>query len=87
MHRRVKRRSDRDRRARLLLHPPALCRAIIPVVTVPSERPAGPSLPCGPSCPREAEQGATSDGALLPALRGLDDDSARFYYVLVYISQ
>jgi hypothetical protein len=28
----------------------------------------------------ETEQGATIAGALLPALQGLDDDRARFYY-------
>jgi hypothetical protein len=34
----------------------------------------------------ETEQGATIAGALLPALQGLDDDRARFYYDLVYNS-
>jgi hypothetical protein len=34
----------------------------------------------------ETEQGATIAGALLPALQGLDDGRARFYYDLVYNS-
>jgi hypothetical protein len=34
----------------------------------------------------ESEQGATIAGAVLPAIQGLDDDRARFYYDLVYNS-
>jgi hypothetical protein len=34
----------------------------------------------------ESEQGATIAAAVLPAIRGLDDDRARFYYDLVYNS-
>src|SRR6185436_5733891 len=34
----------------------------------------------------ETEQGATIAGAVLPAIQGLDDDRARFYYDLVYNS-
>ena len=34
----------------------------------------------------ETEQGATIASAVLPAIRGLDDDRARFYYDLVYNS-
>jgi hypothetical protein len=34
----------------------------------------------------ESEQGATVAAAVLPAIRGLDDDRARFYYDLVYNS-
>ncbi len=34
----------------------------------------------------ETEQGATIAAAVLPAIQGLDDDRARFYYDLVYNS-
>src|SRR6185503_5891009 len=34
----------------------------------------------------DTEQGATIAGAVLPAIQGLDDDRARFYYDLVYNS-
>lgn len=34
----------------------------------------------------ETEQGATIAAAVLPAIRSLDDDRARFYYDLVYNS-
>jgi len=70
-----------------VLSPPVLRRAAIPVVTDPAEAARRPELAVlSVMAHGETEQGATIAGALLPALQGLDDDRARFYYDLVYNS-
>jgi hypothetical protein len=70
-----------------VLTPPVLRRAAIPVVTDPAVAARRPELAVlSVMAHGETEQGATIAGALLPALDGLDDDRARFYYDLVYNS-
>ena len=70
-----------------VLRPPVLRRAAVPVVTDPAEAARRPELAVlSVMAHGETEQGATIAGALLPALEGLDDDRARFYYDLVYNS-
>jgi hypothetical protein len=70
-----------------VLTPPVLRRAAIPVVTDPAEAARRPELAVlSVMAHGETAQGATIAGALLPALDGLDDDRARFYYDLVYNS-
>jgi hypothetical protein len=67
-----------------VLHPPVLRRADIPVVTDPAEAARRPELGVLSAMAHgETEQGATIADAVLPAVRGLDDDRARFYYDLV----
>ena len=64
-----------------VLRPPVLRRAAIPVVTDPAEAARRPELAVlSVMAHGETEQGATIASALLPALQGLDDDRARFYY-------
>jgi hypothetical protein len=70
-----------------VLSPPVLRRTAIPVVTDPAQAARRPELAVlSVMAHGETEQGATIAGALLPALQGLDDDRARFYYDLVYNS-
>jgi hypothetical protein len=70
-----------------VLIPPVLRRAAIPVVTDAAEAARRPELAVlSVMAHGESAQGATIADALLPALRGLDDDRARFYYDLVYNS-
>jgi hypothetical protein len=70
-----------------VLRPPVLRRAAIPIVTDPAVAARRPELAVlSVLAHGETEQGATIADALLPALQGLDDDRARFYYDLVYNS-
>ena len=70
-----------------VLRPPVLRRAAIPVVTDPAEAARRPELAVlSVMAHGETEQGTTIADALLPALQGLDDDRARFYYDLMYNS-
>lgn len=70
-----------------VLRPPVLRRADIPVVTDPAEAARRPELAVLSAMAHgQTEQGATIAGAVLPAIQGLDDDRARFYYDLVYNS-
>lgn len=67
-----------------VLHPPVLRRADVPVVTDAAEAARRPELGVLSAMAHgETEQGATIAGAVLPAVRGLDDERARFYYDLV----
>ena len=67
-----------------VLRPPVLRRADIPVVTDPAEAARRPELGVLSAMAHgETDQGATIAGAVLPAVRDLDDDRARFYYDLV----
>ncbi len=68
-----------------ILRPPVLRRSAVPVVTDPAEAARRPELAVlSVMAHGDTEQGATIAGALLPALQGLDDDRARFYYDLMY---
>jgi hypothetical protein len=70
-----------------VLRPPVLRREAIPVVTDPAEAARRPELGVlSAMAYGETEQGATIAGAVLPAIEGLDDERARFYYDLVYNS-
>jgi flagellar biosynthesis/type III secretory pathway protein FliH len=70
-----------------VLRPPVLRRTAIPVVTDTEEASRRPELGVLSAMAHgESEQGATIAAAVLPAVRGLDDDRARFYYDLVYNS-
>ena len=70
-----------------VLRAPVLRRDAIPIVTDPAEAARRPELAVlSVLAHGETEQGATIADALLPALQGLDDDRARFYYDLVYNS-
>jgi hypothetical protein len=70
-----------------VLRPPVLRREAIPVVTDPAEAVRRPELGVlSAMAYGETEQGASIAGAVLPAVQGLDDDRARFYYDLVYNS-
>ena len=70
-----------------VLRPPVLRREAIPVVTDPAEAARRPELGVlSAMAYGETEQGATIAGAVLPAIEGLDDEPARFYYDLVYNS-
>jgi hypothetical protein len=70
-----------------VLCPPVLHRGAVPVVTDPEEAARRPELGVLSAMAHGAtEQGATIASAVLPAIRGLDDDRARFYYDLVYNS-
>ena len=67
-----------------VLHPPVLRRVDIPVVTDPAEAARRPELGVLSAMAHgETDQGATIAGAVLPAVRDLDDHRARFYYDLV----
>src|SRR3954471_7288824 len=72
---------------RFVLPPPVLRRTAVPVVTDPGEAARRPELGVLSAMAHgETEQGATIAAAVLPAIRGLDDGRARFYYDLVYNS-
>jgi hypothetical protein len=70
-----------------VLRPPVLRRTSVPVVTDLEEAARRPELGVLSAMAHgETEQGATIAAAVLPAIRGLDDGRARFYYDLVYNS-
>ncbi|MES1240321.1 MAG: hypothetical protein ABUT39_01755 [Acidobacteriota bacterium] len=70
-----------------VLRPPVLRRTAVPVVTDPEEAFRRPELGVLSAMAHgESEHGATIGAAVLPALRGLDDDRARLYYDLMYNS-
>ena len=70
-----------------VLTPPVLRREAIPVVMDPGEAARRVELAVLSAMAHgETEQGASIAAAVLPAIRGLDDDRARFYYDLVYNS-
>jgi hypothetical protein len=70
-----------------VLHPPVLRRTAVPVVTDREEAARRPELGVLSAMAHgESEQGATIAAAVLPAIQGLDDDRAKFYYDLVYNS-
>ena len=70
-----------------VLHPPVLSRSAVPVVTDPGEAARRPELGVLSAMAHGGSEQATPiAAAVLPALRGLDDDRARFYYDLVYNS-
>jgi hypothetical protein len=70
-----------------VLRPPVLRRTAVPVVTDPEEAARRPELGVLSALAHgESEQGATIAAAVLPAIRGLDDDRVRLYYDLVYNS-
>jgi hypothetical protein len=64
-----------------------LGRSAVPVVTDPEEAARRPELGVlSVVAHGETEQGATIASAVLPAIRGLDDERSRLYYDLVYNS-
>ena len=68
-----------------VLWPQVLRRSDIPVVTAAEEAARRPELAVLSAMAHgETEQGVTIASAVLPAIQGLDDDRARFYYDLVY---
>src|SRR5262249_33169453 len=70
-----------------VLRPPVLRRSAVPVVTELGEAARRPELGVLSALAHGATaEGATIASAVLPAIRGLDDDRARFYYDLVYNS-
>ena len=67
-----------------VLTPPVLGRRAVPVVTDPAEAARRPELAVLSAMAHgESEQGAAIAAAVLPAVRGLDDERARFYGDLV----
>jgi hypothetical protein len=67
-----------------VLRPPVLGRAQVPIVTDPAEAARRPELGVLSSMAHgEGEQGAAIAAAVLPAVRGLDQERARFYGDLV----
>jgi len=70
-----------------VLRPPVLRRTSVPVVTDIEEAARRPELGVlSAMAYGKTEEGATIAAAVLPAIRGLDDGRARFYYDLVYNS-
>jgi hypothetical protein len=70
-----------------VLRPPVLHRTAVPVVTDPGEAARRPELGVLSAMAHgDTEEGTTIATAVLPAIRGLDDDRARLYYDLVYNS-
>jgi hypothetical protein len=70
-----------------VLRPPVLRREEIPVVTDHAEAARRPELGVLSAMAfGESEQGPSIMEAVLPAIQGLDDERARFYYDLVYNS-
>jgi predicted transposase YdaD len=70
-----------------VLRPPVLHRTAVPVVTDLAEAARRPELGVLSAIAHgETEQGATIAAAVVPAIRSLDEDRARFYYDLVYNS-
>jgi hypothetical protein len=73
--------------SRFVLHPPVLRPDAVPVVTDLEEAARRPELGVLSAMAHGAtEQGTPIAAAVLPAIRGLDDDRARLYYDLVYNS-
>jgi hypothetical protein len=67
-----------------VLIPPVLGRQAVPVITDPAEAARRPELAVLSAMAHgESEQGAAIAAAVLPAVRGLDDERARFYGDLV----
>ncbi|MCC6552453.1 MAG: hypothetical protein IT372_05445, partial [Polyangiaceae bacterium] len=67
-----------------VLHPPVLGREAVPVVTDPAEAARRPELAVLSAMAHgESAQGAAIGAAVLPAVRALDDERARFYGDLV----
>jgi hypothetical protein len=70
-----------------VLRPPVLGRRSVPVVTDPAEAARRPELAVLSALAHgESDVGAAVAAAVLPAIRGLDDNRARFYGDLVLIS-
>jgi hypothetical protein len=70
-----------------VLRPPVLHRSAVPVVTDPEEAARRPELGVLSALAHgEDEQGATIAAAVLPAIRGFDDDRVKLYCDLVYNS-
>jgi hypothetical protein len=70
-----------------VLRPPVLQRAAVPIVTDPAEAARRPELGVLSAMAHgETGEGATIAAAVLPAVRELGEDRARFYYDLVYNS-
>ena len=70
-----------------VLRPPVLRRNAVPVVVDPGEAARRPELGVLSAMAHgETEQGETIASAVLPAIRGIDDERARLYYDLVYNS-
>jgi len=70
-----------------VLSPHVLHRTAVPVVTDPEEAARRPELGVLSAIAHGGtEEGAKIATAVLPAIRGLDDDRARLYYDLVYNS-
>jgi hypothetical protein len=70
-----------------VLRPPVLRRTAVPVVTDREEAARRPELGVLSAMAHgETEQGESIAAAVLPAIRGLDDDRFRFYCDLVYNS-
>src|SRR3954469_736013 len=70
-----------------VLRPPVLRRTAVPVLTDPGEAPRRPELGVLSAIAHgETEQGPTIASAVLPAVRGLDDDRVKLYCDLVYNS-
>ncbi|PYQ58389.1 MAG: hypothetical protein DMF53_20505, partial [Acidobacteria bacterium] len=70
-----------------VLRPPVLRRTAVPVVTDPGEAARSPELGVLSAMAHgETEQGVTIAAAVLPAVRGLDDDRVKLYCDLVYNS-
>jgi hypothetical protein len=70
-----------------VLRPPVLRRTAVPVVTDLGEAARRPELGVLSAMAHgETEQGVTIAAAVLPVIRGLDDDRTRLYYDLVYNS-
>lgn len=70
-----------------VLRPPVLRRANVPVVKDVEEAARRPELGVLSAIAHgDGREGATIATAVLPAIRELDDDRARFYYDLVYNS-
>src|SRR5436305_4988980 len=70
-----------------ILRPPVLRRSAVPVVTDLEEAVRRPELGVLSAMAHgDTEEGATIAAAVLPAIRGLDDDRVKLYYDLVYNS-
>jgi hypothetical protein len=70
--------------AGFVLHPPVLGREAVPVVTNPAEAARRPELAVLSAMAHgESELGAAIAAAVLPVVRALDDERARFYGDLV----
>jgi hypothetical protein len=70
-----------------VLCPPVLGRQMVPIVTDPADAARRPELAVLSAMAHgETDQGGPIAAAVLPAIQGLDDERARFYYDLVYNS-